>query len=66
MVAERLTVIPIDSSLARNIQVGARLTVEVTNQSVFPHVRVAQEYRVMVVDRINELVECRLINEQLV
>lgn len=59
-----LTMIPLDSRLARTIQVGDTLDVEVTIKNTWPTSRILKSYRVMTVDRINELVACRLLSEK--
>ncbi len=65
MVAEiALTTIPIDNRLARTIQVGDTLDVEITVKSTWMGTKVLRSYQVMTVDRINELVACRLLNEK--
>jgi hypothetical protein len=65
MVAELgLTIIPLDARVARTIQVGDTLNVEVTVKNIWPGMRVLRSYCVMTVDRINELVACRLIGER--
>lgn len=58
------TIVAIDTRLAKRIQVGDDLSVEITVRNTFPRQRVLRQYRVLVVDRINELVECCLVNEQ--
>lgn len=59
-----LTIIPLDTRLSRTIQVGDTLDVEVTVRNVWAGKRILKSYCVMTVDRINELVACRLLNEK--
>lgn len=57
------TTLPLDFKSAETIQTGDFVSVNITIKSSFPPKQVKRVYRVMTVDRINELADCVLMNE---
>ena len=59
--AFELVIIPIDSKLAKHILPGDKIEMELTIHNTCPIQRVKKVFRIMTVDRINELVSCQEI-----
>ena len=60
---QHTTVVPLDFKSAKTVQTGDIVSVDITIRNTFPNKKVKRVYRVMTVDRINELADCVLLNE---